>query len=322
MPAPDSESPRRRLPTRPLRRPEAAPAPPPPQDVPEEDRWTVGRLLTWTTEFLGKKGAESPRLDAEVLLAKVLDWPRVRLYTHFEEPVGERDRAAYRALVRRRADSEPVAYLVGRKEFYSLPLAVSPAVLIPRPDTETVVVEFLSLFQGRESVRAADVGTGSGAIALACVRRHPSARFIATDLSPEALDVARANAESLGLAGRVEFRRGDLLEPLADDEPFDAILSNPPYIPTGDIPGLERGVRDHEPHLALDGGPGGLDVVSRLIAGAPARLKPGGHLILEIGSAQEAPVRERIAACPDLELAPTVRDAANHPRVVRAIKKG
>lgn len=288
----------------------------------EPDRWTVGRLLGWTADFLKRKGAESPRLDAEVLLAQVLDWPRVQLYTHFEDPVGDRDRSAYRELVRRRAEGTPVAYLVGRKEFYSMSLAVGPAVLIPRPDTETVVVEFVMLLKGVESPRVLDVGTGSGAIALACARQHPGARVVATDVSAEALDVARRNAESLTLADRVEFRLGDLFEPVEGDATFDAILSNPPYIPSGEIADLEPGVRDHEPHLALDGGPDGLDVVRRLVAGSVSRLKPGGHLVLEIGSAQELPVRDLIAAEPDLELAPTVRDAANHPRVVRASRRG
>jgi release factor glutamine methyltransferase len=307
MPSPDAER--------------SAP-PPEPDSEGQVERWTVLKLLGWTTDFLKRKGAESPRLDAEVLLAKVLDWPRVKLYTHFEDAVGERERAAYRELVRRRAEGAPVAYLVGKKEFYSMPLAVGPAVLIPRPDTETVVVEFLASFKGVESPRVLDVGTGSGAIALACAQQHPTARVIATDLSAEALEMARRNAETLGLADRVEFRQGDLFGPVEGEPPFDAIVSNPPYIPTAEIAGLEPGVRDYEPHLALDGGPDGLDVVRRLVAGAPSRLKPGGHLILEIGTAQESPVRERIAAEPGLELAPTVRDAANHPRVVRARRRG
>lgn len=301
-----------------MRRNEPVPTTSPPVD---EERWNIGRLLTWTTDFLRRKGAESPRLDAEVLLAHVLDWPRVQLYTHFEEPVGDRDRAAFRELVRQRAEGRPVAYLVGRKEFYSLTLAVSPDVLIPRPDTETVVVEFLSLFKGRDAPRALDVGTGSGAIALACVSQHKTARFLATDRSPKALALARANAEKLGLGERIAFREGDLYGAAAGEGPFDAILSNPPYIATDEIDALEPGVRDNEPHLALDGGPDGLAVVSRLIAGAPSRLKPGGHLILEIGSAQERPVRDLIAAQEALVLAPTVRDAANHPRVVRACRK-
>lgn len=301
--------------------PSSPPQVPSPAPSPEGGQpWTIGRLLTWTTDFLKRKGAESPRLDAEVLLAHVLDYRRVELYTHYEDEVGPIARARFRDLVRRRADGAPVAYLVGRKEFFSLPLAVSPAVLIPRPDTETVVVEFLGLLKEQQAPRAVDVGTGSGAIALACAREHKTARLIALDLSAKALDVALANAETLGLTDRVEFRQGDLLEPVVTEAPFDAILSNPPYIPTDAITTLEPGVRDYEPHLALDGGEDGLRVVARLIDQAVPLLKPGGHLILEIGSDQEAPVRALIAAHPELELAPTVRDAANHPRVVRAAK--
>lgn len=325
--------PHRRIPSRPLRpaapppadaEPAPAPAPaatPAAEGAETGERWTVLKLLTWTADFLRRKGSESPRLDAEVLLAHVLGWPRISLYTHFEDLVSESDRGKYRELIRRRAEGAPVAYLVGRKEFYSLTLQVSPAVLIPRPDTETLVAEFLSQFKGQHAPRVADIGTGSGAIALACASQHRTAQLIAVDRSPEALAVARSNAETLGLTDRVEFREGDLLEPLAGDSPFDAILSNPPYIPTDDIAGLEPGVRDFEPHLALDGGADGLEVVARLIAGAPARLVPGGQLILEIGSPQEDAVRELIAARPEFDLMPTIRDAANHPRVIRAVRR-
>jgi release factor glutamine methyltransferase len=289
-----------------------------PRPAAAEERWPVGRLLTWTTDFLKRRGAESPRLDAEVLLAHALGWERVKLYTHYEEEVGERPRNAFRDLVRRRAEGMPVAYLVGRKEFYSLALAVSPAVLIPRPDSEFVVVEFLAVMKDREAPRAVDVGTGSGCLALACAQHHKTVRFVAIDNSPEALAIAAANAKTHGLSDRIEFRLGDRLAPVAQDEAFDAILSNPPYIPTGVIPSLEPGVRDYEPHQALDGGSDGLRMVATLIAQAAERLRTGGHLILEIGSDQEGPVRDLIAAQPLLKLAPTVRDHANHPRVVRA----
>jgi release factor glutamine methyltransferase len=283
-----------------------------------DDRWTVGRLLTWTKDFLKKKGSESPRLDAEVLLASVLDCERVRLYTQFEDEVGERARARFRELVKRRSEGAPVAYLVGRKEFYSLNFAVSPAVLIPRPDSEFAVVESLAKLKGLEAPRCVDVGTGSGCLALACVHQHKTARFVAIDLSPAALQLARSNAEKLGLADRVEFREGDLLEPVKGEGPFDLIVSNPPYIASSVVLELEQGVRDFEPHLALDGGEDGLRIVDRLIPQALALLKVGGHLILEIGSDQEEPVRTLIANQPGFELAPTIRDAANHPRVLCA----
>jgi release factor glutamine methyltransferase len=287
---------------------------------PNEDIWTIKRLLTWTTDFLKKKGSESPRLDAEVMLAHVLDWPRVQLYTHFEDTISEGDRASYRELVKRRADGSPVAYLVGKKEFYSLKFEVGPAVLIPRPESEFVVVEFLQVCKAIESPLAVDVGTGSGCIALASLHHHKTARFLATDISPEALNVARRNAVALGLQDRIEFFQGERLAPVSHAGPFDAILSNPPYIPTAEIAGLERGVRDYEPHLALDGGPDGLRVVEALIDEAAPLLKPGGHLILEIGSVQEEPVRRMIEARGSYRLSPTVHDHAHHPRVIRATR--
>lgn len=289
--------------------------------MPQDEPWTVRRLLTWTKEYLEKHGSESPRLDAEVLLAFVLGRPRVQLYTNYEEEVAAEARTRFRELIRRRAEGAPVAYLVGKKEFFSLALAVSPAVLIPRPDSEYVVLEFLQLMRGRPKPACVDVGTGSGNLALACLHQHPTARFLAVDVSPEALAVAAGNAETLGLARRVEFRRGDLLDPVAADGPFDAIVSNPPYIATAEVARLEPGVRDYEPHLALDGGPDGLDVVRRLVEQAVPALKPGGHLILEIGSDQEGPVRALLGDRAELEVAPTVEDGAQHPRVIRATRR-
>ncbi|GIW86717.1 MAG: release factor glutamine methyltransferase [Isosphaeraceae bacterium] len=308
-------------PHQPDRRP-AGPAPASPvETISANDRWTVGRLITWTTDYLRDRGSESPRLDAEVLLAHVLQWARVQLYTHYDNEVEPAQRSAFRELVRRRAAGTPVAYLVGRKEFYSLSLHVNPSVLIPRPDTETLVAEFLTRFKGHPGPRGLDLGTGSGAIALACVDQHPTAQFLATDLSAEALEVARANADRLKLSDRVRFQQGDLYQAVADEPPFDAILANPPYIPTEAIATLDVGVRDHEPRMALDGGPDGLAVVRRIIAGAAAHLVPGGLLLLEIGTAQEQPVRRLIEAEPDLQLAPTIRDAANHPRVLSATRR-
>ena len=285
------------------------------------ETWTVGRLLQWTAEFLKKKGSESPRLDAEVLLAHVQGWPRVKLYTQFEVEPTEVSRTRFRELVRKRAEGSPVAYLTGHKEFYALTLNVSPAVLIPRPDSEFVVVEFLGLTKGKGTVVCADIGTGSGCLALACAQQNRDARFHAVDLSADALAVAGSNAKELVLERQVSFHQGNLFEPLAGVGPFDAIVSNPPYIKASDLAGLEPSVRDYEPHLALDGGPDGLRVVEPLIREAIPMLKPGGHLILEIGSEQEAEVRALVAGHPEFELAPTVRDHANHPRVIRATRR-
>ncbi len=173
---------------------------------------------------------------------------------------------------------------------------------------------------GRHAPRCVDVGTGSGCLALAVAHQHKTARFLAIDLSPEALAVARSNASKLGLADRVEFREGDLLEPVSAEGPFDLIVSNPPYIASAIVATLEAGVRDFEPHLALDGGEDGLRVVDRLIPQALTLLRPGGHLILEIGSDQETAVRSLISQHAGFDLAPTTRDAANHPRVLCARK--
>lgn len=285
-----------------------------------DDAWTVGRLLSWTADYLKRRGSESPRLDAEVMLASVLGWERVQLYTHYEDEVGEAERGRYRDLVRSRAEGAPVAYLVGRKEFYSLRFDVSPAVLIPRPESEFVVIEAVDALKAMDEPRLVDVGTGSGCLAVACAHQLDKARVTAIDVSPEALEVARRNAERHKLADRIEFLEGDLLAPLADAPPFDAIISNPPYIPTADVEDLEPGVRDHEPTLALDGGADGLEVVRRLIRKAAPLLKPGGHLILEIGTAQEAPVRDLLSDEQIWELRPTVRDLQGHPRVIHATR--
>ncbi len=290
-------------------------------DAAEAERWTVGRLLSWTTEYLGKHGSESARLDAELLLAHALDWERVRLYTKYEEEVPPASRERFRALVKRRAGGAPVAYLLGRKEFYSLMLSVTPDVLIPRPDSEHVVVEFLAATKGWDAPRCVDVGTGSGCLALAGLKHHPSARFTAIDASAAAVAVARANAEALNLASRVEFRVGDKLAPVANEGPFDAIVSNPPYIATDEIETLDATVRLHEPSAALDGGVDGLRVIEPLIGQAAALLRPGGVFLVEIGAGQEAAVRGLFDAEPRFDLAATIRDHAGKPRVLRATRR-
>jgi release factor glutamine methyltransferase len=288
--------------------------PPPGQDGP----WTVGRLLDWTAGFLAKKGSESPRLDAEVLLADALGCRRIDLYTRYEEAAPEAARTRFRELVRRRLEGCPVAYLVGRKEFYGLALDVSPAVLIPRPDSEFVVMECLRLAKGMPRPRVLDIGTGSGNLAVAVATQHPGAVLTAVELSPEALAVAQRNAAKHGVADRIRFLHGDLFAPLAAGEKFDFIVSNPPYIAQEDLPQLPAGVRDYEPQLALDGGPGGYRVLDRILDEARHFLEPGGHLILEIGAPQEGPVRARFAKYAGYELAPTVYDYARHPRVLHA----
>jgi release factor glutamine methyltransferase len=284
-----------------------------------DDSWTVGGLLNWTAQFLTKKGVEFPRLDSEVLLAHVLNCRRIDLYgARHGEVVSEEVRGTLRELIKRRVEGCPVAYLVGRKEFFSLTLEVSPAVLIPRPDTELVVAECLKWAGPLPAPRVLDIGTGSGNIAVAVARQHPGAVVTAVDLSAAALEVAKRNAERHGLASRLRFLEGDLFAAIPAGERFDFILSNPPYIASGDLAGLPVGVRDYEPHLALDGGPGGYAVFDRLVAAAPAYLAPGGYLLVEIGAPQEKTAREHIAARGAYELGETVHDYSGHPRVLRA----
>jgi release factor glutamine methyltransferase len=287
-----------------------------------DEPWTYGRLLDWTAKFLAQKGCESPRLDSEVLLSHALGCKRIELYTRYEEPATEEERARFKELIRKRLEGCPVAYLVGRKEFFSLTFEVGPAVLIPRPDTETLVNECLALAKPMAEPSLIDIGTGSGAIAVALAKRLPAAKVTATDLSTDALEVARRNAAKHGVAERIRFLHGDLFAPLPAGETFDFILSNPPYIASEEIASLPAGVRDYEPHTALDGGPGGYAVFDRLIREAPRYLKAGGYLIVEIGSPQEGPARQRIEAHGGYDLAPTVKDGSGHPRVLRARWRG
>jgi release factor glutamine methyltransferase len=286
--------------------------------IPMNEPWTLGRLLTWTTDYLRDHGSDSPRLDAEVLLAHAIGCERIALYTRFGEAAADAAREQFRELVRRRAAGAPVAYLVGHKEFFSLDLDVGPDVLIPRPDSEFVVLEFLRIFKATPQVTAIDVGTGSGNLSVAIAKQHAGARLRAIDISPAALAVARRNAERHGVANRIEFLEGDLFGPLSADSQVDCVVSNPPYIAAGEISKLPVGVRDFEPHLALAAGETGLEVVAAIIAAAPSRLRPGGQLILEIGAPQEADVRRLIETQGAYAIQPTIHDYAGHPRVISA----
>ena len=286
--------------------------------------WTVGRLLQWTTDYLKGRGADSPRLDAEVLLASALGCRRIELYTAFEEVPGDERRTAFRELVRRRAEGTPVAYLVGRREFYSLSFRVGPGVLIPRPETELLVVALLDLAKGLPSgtpLAIADLGTGSGILAVCAAKHLPNARVTATDISPAALEIAAANAAEHGVAQRIELVQGDLLVAVPPQQRFDFILSNPPYVSTAELEKLSREVKDYEPREALVAGPRGTEVIERLVPQAAERLNPGGHLLVEISPMIHDAVRALLAADPRLEPGPTIKDLARLPRVVQAKKK-
>ncbi len=262
------------------------------------DDWTILKLIQWTTTYFKQQGIESARIDAELLLAFALDVQRIDLYLRYDQPLNPNELARFRGLVKRRAAREPVAYITGAKEFWDLTLAVGPAVLIPRPETECLVeavLDFMKGYTGSGEPLILDLGTGSGAIALALAQSCPTARVAAVERSAEALATADRNRRRCGLADRVHLVSGDWLAPIkAYPALCDVIVSNPPYIPSGDIDGLQPEIVRYEPRAALDGGPAGLDCLDRIIATAPACLRPGGGLFLEIGHDQ-FPVVQRLA---------------------------
>ena len=241
-------------------------------------------VLRSTAEYFTRHGVESPRLNAEHLVAHVLGKKRIELYMEFDRPLGERELAPLRELIRKRAAGVPLQHLLGTVEFYKRVFATDARALVPRPETE-LLMELVLKEPLPESPRILDVGTGTGVIALCLAAELPAADVTAVDVSPEALALARENAELLGLTGRVRFVQSDLLE--AVDGAFDLIIANLPYIPGGDIADLSREVR-HDPRLALDGGPVGTEVIERLMDQARSHLKPGGRLVLEIGIDQAA----------------------------------
>lgn len=252
------------------------------------ETWTVKRLLEWTTDFLKKQGCDSPRLDAEILLAATLSCQRIELYTNFDSEPKEEQRTKYREYVKRRSVGEPVAYLTGQKEFFSLPLRVDRRVLIPRPETELLVNEAIDLIRRKRGsasaqstwIHVCDVGTGSGAIAIALAKQVSNCRITAIDVSEDALELARENAARHGVADRIEFRQSDLFSCV--EGIFEVIISNPPYISRLEYEQLDRGVRDFEPQGALLGGEKGTEIIERLISQAEKHLESGSPLLLEV----------------------------------------
>lgn len=270
----------------------------PPADA-KRTCWTSRQLLAWTTNYLASKGVEDARLSAEMLLAHVLGVPRIKLYTDLDRPASELERVAFRGLVERAARHEPVDYLVGRAPFFSLSLRVTRDVLIPRPSTETLVehvIQHCRRTPGFHAPVIADIGTGSGAIAIVLAKHVPNSRVIATDVSPAALAVARQNAEEQGVADRVEFLEGELLAPLRQRSMHVRYLvSNPPYISDEEWEAVAPNVKDYEPQAALRGGVDGLKFIRPLIAGAHEWLERPGQLVIEIGAAQKDAVLQLAA---------------------------
>jgi len=286
----------------------------------DDGEWTVGRMLNWTTEYLQQRGAESARLDTEVLLSEARGCDRIDLYTAFQETVTLEVREAFRELVRRRAEGMPVAYLVGRREFYSHSFRVNQDVLIPRPETEFVVIALLDLYHqaglDKGPVRIADIGTGSGFLAICAGLYVPHSEVVAIDPSAAALEVAARNAEDHGLADRVRFVQSDLFAHVDGEEVFDFVISNPPYVSQSEWESLDADVREFEPRIALVAGPKGTEVIIRLIPQAAERLTSGGWLILEISPQIEQPVLAAIDANGGFESPSTIKDLAHQPRVI------
>jgi release factor glutamine methyltransferase len=274
-------------------------------------------LLRWTTDYFAECGIESPRLDAECLLAHALGVDRMRLYLDFDKPASPSERAAFRDLVRKRAaERVPVALLIGAKEFWSLPIRVTSDVLSPRPDTETLVSAALELLPEPEmEARVLDLGTGSGAVALAIAKERPKARVTATDLSAEALTIAEKNALVLSMSDRIRFVQGHLFEPV-EGEKFELVVSNPPYLAESESSELAPELA-HEPKMALFAGPDGLAVLRELVAGVTRFLAPGGGFAVELAPAQAPIVAQwcREAGLLDVR---SHRDLADRLRVVSA----
>ncbi|MEL6181422.1 MAG: HemK/PrmC family methyltransferase [Myxococcota bacterium] len=369
----------------------------------QEDGWTILKLMRWCQKYFATKGLDQPRMDTEVLLGHTLGMSRVQLYTHFDRPLDAHELAEFKAIIKRRVAREPVAYIVGHKEFWSLTFKVDPRVLIPRPDTELLVQmarerarqivgdpaakppqmddfpddldaqrrremtampvsppqeheeeegqvalddedaedrdgtqavegepvlvaadgeEELPAWEPQRPVRMLDVGTGSGAVAVALAVELPYAQVVATDISAEALAVARSNAETLVGEGRITLLEGDLLAPTEGMELFDVIVSNPPYIAEPELEAIMPDVALHEPKLALTGGADGLDVLRRLADEAWSQLAPGGTLLCEIGYDQETTVQELFVQSPHpwARVRVTRDPLTHHPRVVEAHK--
>lgn len=253
---------------------------------PASEAWTIARVLKWAADDFRKRNNPSPRLDAELLLAHALGADRIRLVLDSERELLGDELGRYRELIQRRRSGEPVAYILGRREFYGLSFAVDRRALVPRPDTEPLVEVALERTRARSMHgQALDLCTGSGCVAVSFAKQRPTWRVTATDIAAETAELAWENARRLGVVFTVDVLVGDLFAPVAGRR-FELITANPPYIPSGELAGLDADVRDFEPRLALDGGADGLDLVRSIVASASSFLAPDGVLAVEIGHDQ------------------------------------
>lgn len=287
--------------------------------------WTIQKLLNWVAEYLKNKGIDSPRLSAELLLSHILGLKRIELYTQFEKIVTKEQLDRLHDLVERAGKHEPIAYLAGKTEFYSLELDITADCMIPRPETELLAeraIEFLRTRNGKQFV--CDLCTGSGCIAVAIARNFPDCRIIATDICDTALSVAARNIEKHGLKERVKLLCGDLFDPIVpqiDVEKFDLIVCNPPYVSAAEFEKLDRNVKDYEPKLALFAGDDGLDIYRRIIGRVGQFLKPDAALMLEIGYEQGQVVRELLEQVKIFAEITIEKDFHSNDRIVIAKKR-
>jgi len=293
------------------------------------NEWTILKILKWTTSYFKSLSIESPRPSAEILLAHILGINRIDLYLQYDQPLNRNELKKFKALIKRRAAREPVAYITGIKEFWSLELGVTKDVLIPRPETECLVEASLLLLSGASAenpklkpMYILDLGTGSGAIVLALAKEQPMHFYFASDCSINTIKVAKNNAKKNNLDEKVSFFTGDWLSPLNDKKiSFDMIISNPPYIRTGDIAGLQPEICEYEPITAIDGQEDGLSSLKHIICSAHNLLKRYGKLVLEIGHDQRNAVRRIIENCGQYENIAFSKDYSRYDRVVQMSKK-
>lgn len=292
----------------------------------QDQPWTIGRLINWTTAHFAEAELDAPRLATELLLAQAMGFQRIELYTRYEQVPPDEQLADFRDMVRRAAHHEPIAYLIGRKDFYSLEFEVTPAVLIPRPETEVLVEEVIHLCRSlnRQRIDLLDLGTGSGCVGLALCNQVCQIFAIGSDISDQALQVARRNAEKLGLSERFRTVQADCLDLPADVVPregFDVLVSNPPYVAASDVESLSDNVRAHEPHLALFAGSDGLEFYRRIADSAAGMLKQSAALFVEIGYDQHDGV-VKIMTSADFRQVQSWRDfVEGHLRVIRFDRK-
>lgn len=280
--------------------------------------WSIKRVLAWASDDFKRRGNPSARLDAELLLGAALGCDRIKLIMEGERPLSDDELGRYRALIKRRRISEPIAYILGQREFFALPMRVDRRVLIPRPDSEILVETALRETRAQHLYgRMLDLCTGSGCIAIAFAKERPTWRVTAVDVSPDAAAVARENVQRGGVVHNLAVLEGDLFAPLEESARFELITANPPYIPSGDIAGLDADVRDFEPRLALDGGADGLDVTRRIVQNAARYLSPNGLLAMEGGFDQAPAVAGLLAAAGYTDIA-RAKDLAGVERVVSA----